>query len=590
MQKWFVLRVLIQDAIVSVRRRGFMRFAHILLTWRRWLPVLLANANANAKANANANANASHAGSIDGQDIAGAIDESRDGRISRCIGHLSGWALSSSGAIDRVEIFVDGQWIADARICQPRHDIRSDLPEARICGFQLNLPPARIPDDHDTIKVEFAAHTTRGVFRRFPPRVMRLEQKKSVDRSAAANTRHHNASRLVGRRAKPRVKIAIFTHDLGYGGGQLYLQELLRQLAPCADIEGIVRCPKDGPLRSELSRLGYQTEIWSVPSLSNAAKHDLETDAVGRWLLERDIDCVIANTLSGYYAINAAAEAGIPSIWAVHESFPLETWSAYYTQEVPGSEFFLSRIKSALWRCTTVVFESDATREMFLPYGSEVRFLTMPYGVDNSAPDTFLRDFDRDGARGRLGIAKDARMILCMATFEPRKQQILLAQAFAEVLPRHPKATLSLVGDSPSQYSIALRQYLRRKGLDGSIRLVSVAPDPYPWYAMADGFALLSDLESMPRSLLEAMSFGLPALATRVFGIPELIDDGRTGLLVEPNSLRSAAQGLDKLLDLSDAERNSIAQAGREKIRMNHDSREYGRGYLSLIRNLADRD
>ena len=211
----------------------------------------------------------------------------------------------------------------------------------------------------------------------------------------------------------------------------------------------------------------------------------------------------------------------------------------------------------------------------------------MPYGIDNSAVDRFLRNFDRDSARARLGVAKDQKMILCMATFEPRKQQILLAQAFAEVLPRHPQATLWLVGESLSQYSLALRQYLKRKGVEASIRLVPVAPDPYPWYAMADGFALLSDLESMPRSLLEAMSFGLPAVATNVFGIPELIDDERTGLLVEPSSVQSATRGLDWLLNLSDTQRNSIAQAAREKVRMNYDSQNYGEGYLSLIRGLV---
>jgi glycosyltransferase involved in cell wall biosynthesis len=105
---------------------------------------------------------------------------------------------------------------------------------------------------------------------------------------------------------------------------------------------------------------------------------------------------------------------------------------------------------------------------------------------------------------------------------------------------------------------------------------------------MADGFALLSDLESMPRSLLEAMSFGLPALAARVFGIPELIDDGRTGLLVEPSSLRNATQGLNALLGLSDLERTSMGRVAREKIRTSHDSRGYADGYLSLIKSLTD--
>ena len=572
MRRWLVLRVLFRDAIVVIRRRGFLNFARRLFSVRSWLPMLFAGANAGNVAWA------------EGESIIGGID---GGGVSRSIGQISGWALANPGVIDRVAIYVDGHWIANARICQPRHDIRSDLPEARICGFQVNLHPDQIPANQDTISVEIEAHTTRGDSRRFPPRALRLARQEIAGGPATPADLRQSTLPRSPKPTNRRIKIAVFTHELGYGGGQLYLQELLRQLAHRADLDCIVRCPTDGPLRDELLRLGYLIEICRAPSLLNAADHDRETDAVSCWLSERDIDCVIANTLGGYYAINAAADAGIPNVWAVHESFPLETWSAYYTQELPGSEFFLSRIKAALRRCSAVVFESNATREMFLRHGCGARFLKMPYGIDNSAADRFIRDFDRVGARARLGVAKDQRMILCMATFEPRKQQILLAQAFAEVLPRHPEATLWLVGDSLSQYSLALGQYLKRKGVDGSVRLVGVAPDPYPWYAMADGYALLSDLESMPRSLLEAMSFGLPALATRVFGIPELVDDGRTGLLVEPSSLQAATRGLERLLSLSDAQRNSIAQAARESVRMNYDSQNYGEGYLSLIRGLV---
>jgi D-inositol-3-phosphate glycosyltransferase len=577
---------LLSLAAAALWRHGPVGFARRLLAVRTWLPTVLG-------------------------ETVGAID-SFDAIVSRSNGQISGWALSARGAIDRLEILIDGQREGNARLGLPRPGLQSDAPEASICGFQFNLHPERIAADRAVIEVGFVAYPMHGKPRRFAGRTMRLGAARNAEgplpAQSALQTRvnapmaeggkgggaaaiPHATLRAAPRRAgsSGKIKLTCFTHDLGYGGGQLYLQELLRRLAALGMIECVIRCPSDGPLRHELSRLGYSIELVSEPSITNAAEHDRVTEAVSSWLSDNGFDCVLANTLAGHYAVNAAAQAGLPSIWAVHESFPLPTWCAFYTQELPGSEFFLSRVEAALKRCPAVIFEADATRRMFLRHGSEdggeERFLRIAYGIDTAAVDAFLRGFDRQRERARLGIADGAQVVLCLGTFEPRKQQALLAQAFAEVA--HPDASLWLVGEAPSPYATALRRYLERKGLAQRVRLFPIVPDPYPWYAMADGFALLSDIESMPRTLIEAMAFGLPALATAVFGVPELIDDGETGLLIEPNSLRSAVQGLRRLLDLSDAQRHAMAQAAREKIRRDHDSRGYADACLALMRRLT---
>jgi D-inositol-3-phosphate glycosyltransferase len=365
------------------------------------------------------------------------------------------------------------------------------------------------------------------------------------------------------------------------------LQELLRQFAARSEADCVVRSVEDGPLRSELTALGFSVEVFQNPSILDVDRHDRATDAISDWLVQNEFDCVLANPLSSCYAINAAYKAGLPSVWAIHESFPLATWSAWYTGERPGSEFFLSRIKAALGRCSAAIFESDATRRMFIEYGNEDRFLKIPYGINASTIDTFLRNFDRDQARSSLGFSKNSQVLLCMATVELRKQQIFLTQAFAEVLTQHDEANLLLVGDYPTLYSIVLRQYMKRKRLGRKIQLFPIVQDPYRWYALADSFVLMSDVESMPRSVIEAMGFGLPVLASKVFGVPELIDDGETGFLIEPNSLRKATEGLNKLLCLSSTKRELIARAAKEKIKLHHDSRGHADAYLSLISGLV---
>ena len=63
------------------------------------------------------------------------------------------------------------------------------------------------------------------------------------------------------------------------------------------------------------------------------------------------------------------------------------------------------------------------------------------------------------------------------------------------------------------------------------LRLEPIAQDPYRWYHAADALMLASDIESMPRSLLEAMAFGLPVVAASAWGVPELVTDGVNGFL-----------------------------------------------------------
>ena len=552
-------------AVLIIRRDGWTVFLRRFFSIRRWSRILR-RTDAFAA----------------GGDVAGAIDRPLDG-ISRAMGGISGWALSRSSRVDRVEIFVDGRSVGYAALGVPRSDIVADLPDARICGFRINVHPERLPADA-TIDVGFAVHLMSGQVHTFAPRPLPLSRHTNGDTRAPAPA---SLPSRANRRAGKRIRIACFAHDLGYGGGQLYLQELLRQFATRAQVECIVRSPSDGPLHRELMALGFAVEIVPEPSTANADHHDQATRELGTWLLRQEFDCVLANTLSGFHAINAAHDARLPSLWAIHESFPLSTWAGFYTNERPGSQFVLARIKAALSRCPAVIFEAEATRQMFLPYGSEETLLKIPYGIDVSTIDRFLLSFDRDQTRAKLAISPRSRALLCMGTMEPRKQQIFLAQAFAEITTEHGDAELLLVGDYPSPYSRALHQYLEAVGLGRTIRVFPVAPDPYPWYAVADGFVLLSALESMPRSMLEAMAFGQPVLASRVFGIPELIDDGTSGLLLEPNSLRSASDGLRKLLRLSDEERNSMARAAREKVMRDHDARGYAEKYLSLIGRLV---
>ena len=508
MPKLAMMAMLIMRAGGLIRRRSMFEFLRGALSMRTWMPALLLSRSQTIEVPAESDDQPN-------ENLVGAIDFPHQGTIDRCMGQIDGWALSRTGKIDRVEILIDGVAVGNATLCVPRWDILSDLPEARVCGFRFHLPPDRMPAQLQSIEAQFVVRPMEGKARTFPPCSIplggRAEHSPAPMRAAAACP-----PRRIDRSRKP--KVACFTHSLGYGGGQLYLQELLRQLVARDEIDFVVRSPQWGPLVSDLKALGIPVIRFQEPSTADPAQHDRVTTAIGEWLLENGFECVLANTLSGFYAVNAAAAVGLPSIWAVHESFPIPLWSAYYAQGRPGSEFVASRVEAALRASSAVIFESDATRQLFIEYDDSQRFLKVPYGVDISSIDMFLKGFDRRNAREALGISSDSSVVLCMGTIEQRKQQIFLAQAFLELLSKHEKTILLFVGDFPSDYSVALRGYLDSKNLNGRIRVFPTVADPYSWYALADSFVLLSVVESMPRSIMEAMAFGLPVLASSVFG------------------------------------------------------------------------
>jgi hypothetical protein len=214
--------------------------------------------------------------------------------------------------------------------------------------------------------------------------------------------------------------------------------------------------------------------------------------------------------------------------------------------------------------------------------------ITVPYGVAVATIDEFRAAQDRDEIRRALGLDPDATVLLCIAMFEPRKSQAVLALAFAEAAAAFPDAVLVLVGDTDNPYALGLRELAARLSLGPRLRLEPVARDPYRWYHAADAFVLASDVESMPRSLLEAMAFGLPVVAASAWGVPELVTDGVNGFLFPPRDLAAAYSGIRCLLSLPPEERSRVGRAGAALIRERHSVAGYADAYRKLVRGLLE--
>jgi glycosyltransferase involved in cell wall biosynthesis len=162
----------------------------------------------------------------------------------------------------------------------------------------------------------------------------------------------------------------------------------------------------------------------------------------------------------------------------------------------------------------------------------------------------------------------------------------VLASAFARVVGEHPDALLVFVGDTGTPYADALRRLVHGLHIENQTRLVPVVEDIYEWYRAADVLVCASDVESLPRSVLEAMGFGTPILATSVFGLPELLTDGETGYLFEPLDLGAAVDALRRVLDVDRGSLETVAEAGRRLIVEQYDSAGYATDVVALLDGL----
>src|SRR5262249_21327275 len=139
----------------------------------------------------------------------------------------------------------------------------------------------------------------------------------------------------------------------------------------------------------------------------------------------------------------------------------------------------------------------------------------------------------------------------------------VLLRTFARLERQLPGAHLLLVGDGPLRTDLA--QLAQRLGVAGQVRFAGYQAQPERFLQVMNVFALTSRSEGMPRAVLEAWAAGVPVVASRVGGLPELIADGQTGLLFPPGDENALARALLAILgNPSLAQR--LTQAGSYRV------------------------
>lgn len=172
----------------------------------------------------------------------------------------------------------------------------------------------------------------------------------------------------------------------------------------------------------------------------------------------------------------------------------------------------------------------------------------VPYGVDSAAFEP--APAQRSTARARLGVGIDDVLVIGVGRLLPVKGFDVLLDAFATAATRDERLRLVLVGDGPERSELTRR--VASLGIDRSATLLGdVSHDEIPrYFAAADIVAVPSVrrdgyIDGLPNVALEAMAAGKPLIASRVGGLPQLVEDGDTGIVVDegdPEELASAIE------------------------------------------------
>lgn len=166
--------------------------------------------------------------------------------------------------------------------------------------------------------------------------------------------------------------------------------------------------------------------------------------------------------------------------------------------------------------------------------------------------------------RAKQGFSEEDVLFICVARFAPQKNHELLISAFAKGPASDPKAHLVLAGQGVLRAQLQAR--VNELGLTSRVHFLGLRTDIPDVLGAADIFALSSDYEGNPLSVIEAMAAGLPIVSTAVGGVPELLQDGKEGLIVQPGHCEQLSRAMITLLKDADLRRKmGVAAAVRAK-------------------------
>jgi glycosyltransferase involved in cell wall biosynthesis len=322
----------------------------------------------------------------------------------------------------------------------------------------------------------------------------------------------------------PQVSVAVFLTRFEPGGTERQMIELVRLLDPsrftvhvaCFDKRGawLPRVAERAASIVEFPIRGF-AHPGTMPTLLRFA----------RWCRRERIEVLqTCDFYANIFGLPGAALAGVPVRIGSRRDLN------------PDKSPAQIRLQRQAYRCaTTVVANCAAARGILLAEGlAPASIAVIPNGVDRPRHES-------------AGVAAEQRTrVITVANLRPEKNHETLIAASDLLSADFPDVEFQIVGDGPRRSE--LEALVRSRRLDDRVSFLGHREDVGRLLSEASIFALPSRSEAFPNGAIEAMAAGLPVVASAVGGLLDLIEHGRTGLLIEPGNPTALADALRQLL------------------------------------------
>jgi L-malate glycosyltransferase len=310
----------------------------------------------------------------------------------------------------------------------------------------------------------------------------------------------------------------------------------------------------DGKLAQKLRESGFDTRVID----ENKYGFFQIRKMIAEHLLDRKVDIIHSHRYKeNILAALVKRKCGVKAlVQTVHGT----------TEHFTGWKMLKARLYTALNNYYTKKYfdrilpvSYDIAHELASWYGPE-RLVTIHNAVDM---DKIESTRSADDVRNEFGLDSNDRVIGTAGRMVPVKGYDLLLEAAAMMLDSQPSVRFLLAGDGPER--TALERKCRDLHLDAKVQFIGFRDDITDIINCLDLFVMSSHHEGIPMVLLEAMALKKPVVCTSVGGIKEIVEDGISGLLVEPGDARRLAESCLSMLDDSEL-RMKLGTAARKRI------------------------